>query len=297
MKLHQLRALAEVAKAGSIQRAAHAMHVSQPALSKSIRELERQLGVPLLIRGATGATLTPFGAILSKRYDGIQKEMEKAWEEVEWLKGALGGRLLVGISPPVAGTSIASVIASFRARQPSVELSLLELRPAQIFEALRTGTLDLAIVHHHGAMEPAGLQCATLKTYRTVLAVGGRDPVLPETVDQLWSHEWITGDLADYEHGYIPMVADRIGRDLPRRISRCTSISVYFDLSEQPQLISHWADNINPHLDHKFRSGTLTRVELDIDLPDMHIALVYKDEELLTPGGTLLAKIIRSSLQ
>lgn len=297
MKLHQLRALAEVARAGSIQRAASAMHVSQPALSKSIRELERQLGVSLLVRGVTGTTLTPFGVILSKRHDSIQKELDKAREEVEWLKGTLGGRLLVGISPPVAGASIASVVASFRQRQPSVELGLLELRPAQIFDAVRCGTLDLGIVHHYGSLDLAGLQCVTLKTYRTMLATGGRDPVLPKTVEQLWSMEWITGDLSDYHHGYIPIVADRLGRNLPQRISRCTSISVYFDLAEQSALISHWAEITNPHLSLKLRSGGLTRLDLNIDLPDMHIALVCKDEELLTPGGALLAKIIRSSLR
>ncbi|MET0365128.1 MAG: LysR family transcriptional regulator [Sphingobium sp.] len=297
MKLHQLRALAEVARAGSIQRAARAMHVSQPALSKALRELERELGVSLLTRGVAGTTLTPFGAILSKRHDAIQKELDKAREEVDWLKGTLGGRLLVGISPPVAGTSIASVVGTFRKRQPSVEMGLLELRPAQIFDAIRGGTLDLGIVHHYGSMDLAGLQCVTLKTYGTMLAIGGRDPALPQTVDQLWSLEWITGDLSDYHHGYIPILADRIGRNVPQRISRCTSISVYFELAEQPGLISHWAEIINSYLDLKLRSGALTRIDLGIDLPDMHIALVYKDEELLTPGGALLAKIIRSSLR
>jgi DNA-binding transcriptional LysR family regulator len=297
MKLHQLRALAEVARAGSIQRAARAMHISQPALSKSIRELERQLGVSLLVRGVAGTTLTSFGAILSKRHDAIQKELEKAREEVEWLKGTLGGRLLVGISPPVAGTSIASIVARFRERQPSVELELLELRPAQIFDAVRSGTLDIGIVHHYGGIDLAGLQCITLKTYGTMLAIGGRDPVLPETVDQLWSLAWITGDLSDYHHGYIPVMANRLGRNMPKHISRCTSISVYFDLAEQSGLITHWAEIASAHLDLKLRSGALTRIDLDIDLPDMHIAFVYKDEELLTPGGALLAKIIRSSLQ
>ena len=297
MKLHQLRALAEVARAGSIQRAARAMNVSQPALSKSVRELERQLGVPLLVRGVKGTTLTPFGAILSKRYNSIQQELDKAREEVDWLRGTLGGRLLVGMSPPVAGTNIAGVFATFRERQPAVELVLLELRPAQIFDAVRSGTIDLGIVHHYSSLDPAGLQCAPLKTYATMLAIGGAAPQIPQTVDELWSLEWITGDLADYHHGYLPILADRLGRNVPHRIARCTSIAVYFELAEQPRLVSHWAENINLHLDRKFHSGALTHVPLGIDLPEMHIALVYKDEELLTPGGSLLTKIIRSSLQ
>ena len=296
MKLHQLRALAEVARAGSIQRAALNLNVSQPALSKSVRELERQLGVFLLDRGIKGATLTAYGAILSKRYDTIEKEMDKAREEVEWLRGASSGRLLIGMSPPVAGTNIASVMAAFRERQPGVELGLLELRPAQIFDAVRCGTLDFGIVHHYGSFDPAGLKCTPLRSYPTMLAMGGQKVDALETVDRLWSLEWITGDLVDYEHGYINVLSQQLERSLPLRISRCTSISVYFDLAEQPQLISHWADTANPHLDRKLESGALTRLDPGIALPEMHIALVYRDEELLTPGGSLLAKMVRSSL-
>jgi len=295
MKMHQLRALAEVVKAGSIQRAARAMNLSQPALSKSIRELERQLGVPLLVRGATGATLTPFGAILSKRYEVMQKELDKAREEIDWLKGTLGGRLLVGISPPAAGAGIATLFASFRQRQPAVELELLELRPAQVFDAVRSGVIDLGIVHHYGETDLAGLQCVTLKSYQTVLAIGGQDAALPQTIEQLWEREWITSDLADHADGYISVLSARLGIDPPSRLFRCTSIAILFELSEQPQLVSHWADDINPYLDMKFASGALTRLDLGIDLPTMDIALVYKDDELLSPGGALLTKIIRSA--
>jgi DNA-binding transcriptional LysR family regulator len=276
-------------------KAARAMNLSQPAPSKSIRELERQLGVPLLVRGATGATLTPFGAILSKRYEVMQKELDKAREEIDWLKGTLGGRLLVAMSPPAAGAGLASVFASFRQRQPSVELELLELRPAQIFDAVRSGVIDLGIVHHYGETDLAGLQCVTLKSYQTILAIGGHDPALPQSIERLWDREWITSDLAEHADGYISVLASRLGIDPPSRLFRCTSIAVYFELAEQPQLVSHWADNINPYLDMKFGSGALTKLNLGMDLPAMDIALVYKDDELLSPGGALLTKIIRSA--
>ena len=186
--------------------------------------------------------LTPFGTIVSRRYDTIEKEMDKAREEVAWLRGASDGRLLVGMSPPAAGTSIAAILATFRQRQPGVELSLLELRPAQIFDAVRCGTFDLGIVHHYGSFDPAGLQWTALHSYPTLLAIGGRGGERPETLDRLWSREWITGDLVNYTHGYISVLARRLGRGVPQRISRCTSISVYFDLSEQSQLVSHWAE-------------------------------------------------------
>jgi molybdate transport repressor ModE-like protein len=297
VKLHQLRALAEIARAGSIQRAARSMNLSQPALSKSILELERQLGVVLLLRGAGGATLTPFGAILAKRYPGIQKELDKAREEVEWLRGMSGGHLLVGLSPPVAGTGIAPLFTQFRERQPGVELEVLELRPALIFDAVRSGILDFGIVHHYGGMEAVGMQCTRLVSYPTILAIGRSESELPRTVDAVWSRDWITGDQADFSDGYVSILSSRLGLEAPKRIFRCTSITLYFDLCEQTGIISHWADIPNPHLAAKFSSGALTRLETGIELPNMEIALACKDEELLSPGGALLAKIIRSYFQ
>ena len=162
MKLNQLKALVAIAKAGSIQEASRLMNVTQPALSKSIIELERELGVPLLIRAAKGATLNSYGTMIAKRSRAIQKEVDKIYEEVDALRGDQSGRVTIGLSPPVGGAIVAEAVSTFRKQRPSTLLHLLELRPSQIIAGLRDGMLDFGIVSHYGEAGPAGLKWVKL---------------------------------------------------------------------------------------------------------------------------------------
>ncbi|MBY4749693.1 LysR family transcriptional regulator, partial [Burkholderia cepacia] len=81
MKHHQLRALAAIAEHGSLRAAARAIHLSQPALTKAIRELELDLGVPLVTRNARGAQLTRFGQAVYARARLILAEMQHARDD------------------------------------------------------------------------------------------------------------------------------------------------------------------------------------------------------------------------
>jgi LysR family transcriptional regulator of abg operon len=213
MKLNQLRALVAIAKAGSIQEAARLMHLTQPALSKSIRELEREVGVPLLVRSTKGATLTPYGAMIAKRSRAIQKEVDKIREEIDSLRGELGGRLSIGLTPPAAGAALADAVSLFRQQRPSVELQLLELRPAQITDGLRDGALDLGIVTQYGEAEPAGLKWAKLYSLKTLLAVGGKRAHRKVAVEELADMEWLALDGTEDPNGYISTLFSQFDAD------------------------------------------------------------------------------------
>lgn len=177
MKLHQLQALVAVANAGSIQEAARSMHLTQSALSKSIRELEREMGVALLERSAKGATLTLYGATVVKRSRAIQKEIVRMQEEMDRLRGGLGGCLSIGLTPSAAGAPLAKAIAEFQRGRPTAELHLVELRPAQISQGLHDGSLDLGLLAQ--ACDPpsgASSTWATLYSMPMVLTANGRYP-------------------------------------------------------------------------------------------------------------------------
>jgi len=295
MKFNQLKSLAAVAKAGSIQRAASEMHLSQPALSKSIRELERQLGVPLLIRGAGGTSLTPYGAIVAKRFCAIQKEVDKVHEEIDWLRGELGGRLLIGLSPPAADSFVAGSVASFHRLQPSIEVQLLEQRPAHIIEGLRNGLLDFGILHQYGDAKIADFHTLTLRSLNMLIAIGGAYPATPVSMEELRHEGWLTSDLADDPDGYTGLLARHFNVPPPARVVRCTSIALCLELARNLRMISHWAETALPFLAAHFRAGTMTRLELDKPLPKMNIVLAYRDEDLLSPAAALFVRLLRNA--
>ncbi|NMM04054.1 LysR family transcriptional regulator [Paraburkholderia sp. RP-4-7] len=296
MKLNQLKALVAVAKAGSIQEAARLMHLTQPALSKSIRELEREVGVPLLVRSAKGATLTPYGTMIAKRSRAIQKEIDKMREELDSLRGELGGRLSIGLTPPAAGPALADAISLFRHQRPSVDLNLLELRPAQILEGLRDGVLDLGIVTQYGEAESCGFKCSRLYGLKTLLAVGGRRPdpkILPHS---LCEAEWLVLDLTEEPNGYISSLFARFNLPPPTRVMRCSSMALYLELASRLNAVTHWAETGFEFIEPHFHAGRMTRLELDIPMPELSVLLVYQDEDLLTAAANEFVQMLNSSV-
>ena len=94
MKLSHIRDLVAVAEFGGLRRAARHLGIAQPALSRSIRDLESDLGVTLFERGPTGMTLTPAGEACARRGAAVQTELTRARDELRQLRGEPIGRTL-----------------------------------------------------------------------------------------------------------------------------------------------------------------------------------------------------------
>jgi LysR family transcriptional regulator of abg operon len=146
MKLQQLRVLLAVAQHGSIHEASRSLHTTQPALSKTIAELERELGVTLMSRSTRGVSLTAYGVALVKRASLVEQELRHALEDIEAIRGHEEAQLNIGFTAVASSGPLPDAMASFRLRFPNVTLRGFELRPQQIFEGLREGRLDLGLV-------------------------------------------------------------------------------------------------------------------------------------------------------
>ena len=282
MKLNQLRALITVAKAGSIREAAMQMHLTQPALSKSIRELEREMGVELLIRNARGTTLTPYGAAVVKRSKAVDNEISKMREEVNSLKGASGGRLSIGFTPPAAGEPLADAISALRSLRPGLDLQLLELRPGQITDGLRDGSLDIGVISRYGQPSLGNFDWQPLYELETLLACSGSHPDKTVSIATLRKEEWLMLDASDDLNGYVSTLFSYFNLPLPTRTVRCSSIYLYLQLALRIDVVTHWIETAFPTLDKHFAAGTMTRIALEEPMPRLGIYLGYQDEQLLT---------------
>ncbi len=292
MKFNQLRALVAVANAGSIQEAARLLHLTQPALSKSIRELERELGVSLLVRSAKGATLNPYGVLIAKRSRAIQKEVDKIAEEIDSMRGAQGGRLAIGLTPPAGGIPVAEAISAFRSERPSVELQLLEMRPAQITEGLRDGVLDLGLISQYGESVTAKFTWSKLYSQETLLAIGGKRTDPRVSIDELRELEWLALDAPDDPNGYISTLFSQFRSAAPARVVRCSSLYLYRELGSRLNAVTHWSQMAFGALEPAFQEGRMTRLELAGPMPRLNVFLVYPDEDLLTPTATQFVKVL-----
>lgn len=296
MKFNQLRALLAVASAGSIQEAARLMHLTQPALSKSIRELERELGVPLLVRSAKGATLSPYGMMIAKRSRAIQKEVDKIHEEIDSLRGELSGRVSIGLTPPSGGVQLADAISLFRRERPSVELQLLELRPAQITDGLRDGSLDLGLISQYGEVGTTGFKWSKLYSMESLLAIGGKRANPNVSAEELSELEWLALDGPDDPNGYIATLFSQFNLPVPTRVVRCSSIPLYVELGARLNAVTHWGEMAFRALNAAFVEGRMTRLVLAGTMPSLNVSLVYQDEELLTPAATRFVQLLEDSI-
>ena len=104
LKLHQLRAFVDVARQGSIRAASRLSGLSQPALTKAIQELERELGAKLFIRRQQGVVLTDIGDNFFRHASLVLAELRVAEEDIQQRLGLGGGQVNIGVGGSVART-------------------------------------------------------------------------------------------------------------------------------------------------------------------------------------------------
>ncbi|MDO9402945.1 MAG: LysR substrate-binding domain-containing protein [Polaromonas sp.] len=145
MKIHHLRNLVAVADAQSIRGAARAQGLAQPAITRGLRDLEKELGVPLLERHGKGVSLTAYGQAFVVRARSVLLDMERGRQEIEQLKGMGTGRVSAGLSGTVFLSLVPEVYRAFRKTYPDVLLSFTEGLFPGLEAALRNGSLDFYI--------------------------------------------------------------------------------------------------------------------------------------------------------
>ncbi len=145
MKLSQIRNLAAVAEFGSIQAAARHLSITQPAITRSIRDLEQELGAPLFERSGSGMKLTPIGQAVRLRADGIQAELNRIRDEVAQLRGRDSGTVSISLSFVAHSGLLPKVISAFRRTASNVRLQIKESLFAAIESELCSGIIDFYV--------------------------------------------------------------------------------------------------------------------------------------------------------
>ncbi|MDF3934962.1 LysR family transcriptional regulator [Pseudomonas citronellolis] len=145
MKLHQLHALIAVADGGGIRAAARGLGLSQAAVTRALRELEEEQGLPLLMRHAGGARLTTAGQVLLPRARQVATQLDSARQELAALRGEGAATLCVGVTPWFGQTLLGNALQAFRRDMPQVHLELYEGLQAVILPLLRTGRMQFAL--------------------------------------------------------------------------------------------------------------------------------------------------------
>jgi DNA-binding transcriptional LysR family regulator len=145
MKLNQVRDLIAVAERGSLRAAARYLGVAQPAITRSIRELEKELDVTLLERLPKGVVLSPMGEIFLLRARAAKSELDRAKDELQQYKGGSEGKVSVCLSTASHIALLHNTLEPFRLRYKDAQLDITEGLFASAEAGLKDGTLDIYV--------------------------------------------------------------------------------------------------------------------------------------------------------
>jgi DNA-binding transcriptional LysR family regulator len=149
LDVRKLRLLRELAHRETIAAVAEALSYTPSAVSQQLAALEREAGVPLLRRTGRRVVLTPAGAALAERTEQILALLEQASGALAATRAGLSGPLRIGAFPTAVRTILPAALVALGRDHPDLELMVTELDPAAVPAALRSGALDVALIHDY----------------------------------------------------------------------------------------------------------------------------------------------------
>ena len=146
MELRTLRSFLAVAREGNVTRAARSLHITQPALSRQLSELERELGCELLIRESRGVTLTDEGMLLRKRAEEIVSLADRTELEIRSPEAEVEGDVWIGAGESRAVELVAKATAHIAQAHPNVRVRIHSGNADDVCERVDKGLLDFGLV-------------------------------------------------------------------------------------------------------------------------------------------------------
>ncbi len=224
MKLHHLRDVIAVAERGSLRAAARHLGVAQPTLTRSIRDLERELGAALFERRAQGMTVTTIGERFLARASAAQSELKRARDEVAQLQGQARGTVKVCLSSVPHIALLPAALRPFRDRYPDAHLDITEGVFPTVEADLRNGLLDCYVGPPPPRLAAAGLLVEKLfDNSRVIVGRKGHPLAGARSLRDLAGAEWATASITHRAEEELGPLFTQHGLPAPRLVVQCHS--------------------------------------------------------------------------
>ncbi|WP_431225944.1 LysR family transcriptional regulator (plasmid) [Serratia sp. L9] len=144
-KINQLKNLRAIIHHGGVRPAAIALGQTQPAMTRSLNELERILGTRLLVKGESGVILTKTGKAFEARANAILNELDRAVDEVKQIEQVSHGEVVFGCSHFPAFNVIPELLNDFKNQHRAARITVIEGQFSELLSALRVGKMDFLL--------------------------------------------------------------------------------------------------------------------------------------------------------
>lgn len=282
MNLRQLRAFVLIAEHRSIRAAARALFVTQPAATRSLRELEQSVGAELVRRSARGVELTTYGEALYKRAVIILQETRRAQEEIGQMLDGEGGTLNLAISSS-ALTALPAALMAFRARMPRVAVSFNEVAPPYSHEQLESGRYDLLVQTEYDGDIEDGFARRTLFTLPMAIGARAGHPLRhARSLADLHGALWLLPGNIQAPSNLLRLAFDAHGLPPPRDIIPCQSIAIALAIMAESDALGIF---VRALFDHQLMPRPLRMMPLTHELPAARVSILTRADSPPTPAA------------
>ena len=177
MELRHLRYFVAVAGEENVSRAALKLHVSQPGISRQIRDLEAEIGFQLFERSAKAVRLTAAGKVFFDEARAVLRRADEAVDKARAVSGGTSGEINVGYAPSLTVQILPAALRKFQDRFPNGRVALHDLSTEEMLEQLGGKKLDVALTVRPPAKQLRGLEFVELARYAMCVAVAPKHPL------------------------------------------------------------------------------------------------------------------------
>ena len=292
LKLHLLRAADAIDTQGSLLKAAASLGITQPALTKSLRDLEEMMQQRLFERHARGTRPTPAGAIVARSARRILAELHRLDEELDTLASPSRGTVALGALPVAAAGVLPGVLGRLKAHHPDLQIRLQQGRTEELLPLLAAGEVDLIVGRLYEPPMPDSFAREPL----------WREPIsiLARTHHPIFDEERVTVEALARFDLVLPTVSQRVGQEIDQLVSvlrlqptaslRSNSYGFIREMLHATDLIS-----MMPRLMMvgDLLRGTLRIVPLPVPAPDRPAGLIYRPDSGLPPAAKIFVEVLR----
>ena len=294
MKLNQLKDLMAIVERGSLRAAARHLGQAQPALTRSIRLLEQDLGTTLFEREARGMVLTPAGKLFYQRASLVLHELRHAREEIEQHTGQMTGTVVMGLSIMPHVGLLPQALPRFRERFPHIKLKVIEgLYPA-IEPGLRDGSIDFYLgAAPEEAIESGLISTELTENTRTVVARKNHPLCVAKSITDLKDAQWASTSVSfNAENDLIDLFAQH-GLPAPQLMFQANSALSLMVALSSTDLIALLPVQWN---DFHLTKDALQVIPIKETLPAPSIVCIQRPGLPLTPAAQWMFQCLKSAI-
>lgn len=291
MKDYQLKALLQVVDAGSIRAAARAFGVSQPAVTKAIRELEAEVDAPLVHRSSRGVELTECGRQLTIRARLVQAQLAMARQDIRQLQGGQQASVAVSVTPVVFMGALPEVLREFQRAMPQAQVRLFEGLMPLALPQLREGFVDFAVAAAVEDSLDSDLELEPIAPIPMMVACRPGHPLAGATTwEALVDAEWLVHRAPGSHHTVLFERFVRQGLPVPQRLIEANTFGVSWSLMTRSDLLLMLPErflSIEPYC------RQIVRVPLRMELPALTLGILKLRASPLSLAAGKLATLFQ----